>query len=189
LTHWGAVVAKKKVSKKKAKKKASKKKATRRRAPTQALEVLPRSVGRPRSIESPEEFEYKCQEYFDLKMKEMKENPLTSLMYRPTLTGLILAIGLNSRESLAEYGRRPEYSDPVAKAKTTIESIYELMLGTSTASGAAFALRNFGWKDKAEPGDDDDNDLKEMSVLEKATRMAALLRKGQRELPAEVKGE
>lgn len=64
------------------------------------------------------------------------------------LTGLILALGLSSRESLDEYGRRPEFSDSVKKAKVRVEMEYERRLSSTSPTGAIFALKNFGWRDQ-----------------------------------------
>ena len=97
--------------------------------------------GRKRIIESPKDFDRRAQKYFD----QCRENNEPVL-----LTGLIYALGLSSRESLDEYGRRAEFSDSVKRAKLLVEMAYENRLGLSSPTGAIFALKNFGWKDKAE---------------------------------------
>ncbi len=97
--------------------------------------------GRKRIIGSSKEFDRRAQAYFD----QCRENNEPVL-----LTGLIYALGLSSRESLDEYGRRPEFSDSVKRAKLLVEMAYENRLGLSSPTGAIFALKNFGWKDKAE---------------------------------------
>lgn len=96
-------------------------------------------AGRPRTIASPEEFEARAEEYF----REAAETntPLT-------VTGLALAVGLSSRESLQEYARREEYSDPVKRAKLRVEHAYECRLMGHSPAGAIFGLKNFGWSDK-----------------------------------------
>ena len=66
-----------------------------------------------------------------------------------TLTGLILALGLSSRESLDLYQTYDEFIDSVKRAKLLIEYEYENRLVTGTnATSSIFALKNFGWKDK-----------------------------------------
>ena len=95
-------------------------------------------VGRPRIIESPERMDELVEEY----RAECKaaEEPLT-------LTGLIRHVGLSSRESFDEYGRRSEFSDSVKSAKLLIECEYEKRLHGPNAAGGIFGLKNFGWKD------------------------------------------
>lgn len=97
-------------------------------------------LGRPRIIKSVRQFNELVKAYFT-ECEERNEQPL--------LTGLILGLGLSSRESLDEYGRRPEFSDSVKRAKLRIEMAYERNLPKSrTPAGIIFALKNFGWKDK-----------------------------------------
>jgi len=95
--------------------------------------------GRPRIIESPEELEQRVLNYQAECFADEK---------RMTLTGMILALGLHSRDSLDEYGKRPEFSDSVKWAKMFIEEGYEQNLHGSSAAGSIFALKNFGWKDQ-----------------------------------------
>lgn len=96
-------------------------------------------MARPRIIQSVEEFENRVDAY--IAECEIKECPVT-------LTGLILSLGMHSRESLDEYGRRPEFSDSVKRAKLYVECEYEKRLAGNNATGPIFALKNFGWKDK-----------------------------------------
>jgi hypothetical protein len=95
--------------------------------------------GRPRTIKSPKRFDELADAYF----QRCEENGEPIL-----LTGLILALGLSSRESLDEYGRRPEFSDSVRKAKLHVEMGYEKRLHGAIPTGAIFALKNFGWSDR-----------------------------------------
>lgn len=96
-------------------------------------------VGRPRKIKSVRQFEERAEAYF-LECEVMEKPAL--------LTGLILALGLCSREGLDEYGRRPEFTDSVKKAKLRVEMEYEKALHSRNPSGPIFALKNFGWTDK-----------------------------------------
>ena len=96
-------------------------------------------VGRPRKIKSVRQFEERAEAYFV--ECEAKGEPAL-------LTGLILALGLRSREGLDEYGRRPEVTDSVKKAKLRIEMEYEKALHGRSPTGPIFALKNFGWTDK-----------------------------------------
>ena len=98
-------------------------------------------VGRPRLYQSVEEFDQKVQEF--KAFCEEREEPAT-------WTGLCLFMGFSCRASLDEYANYPEFSYSVKKAKTFIEYEYEKKLHAGNATGAIFALKNFGWNDKQE---------------------------------------
>jgi len=49
-----------------------------------------------------------------------------------------------------EYENEGEFSDTIKKARLRIENEYEKQLSWGNATGAIFALKNFGWKDKTE---------------------------------------
>ena len=100
-----------------------------------------RRVGRARIIESPAEMGRLVEEYV-AKCHEDGE-PLT-------LTGMILHLGLSSRQSLDRYGDREEFSDSVRRAKLLIENQYERKLDGPRPAGAIFALKNMGWSDRQE---------------------------------------
>lgn len=95
-------------------------------------------MGRPLKWTDPEAFASKVEEYFS--QTEEKH----------TWVGLALYLGFAGRDGLWEYSKKPEFSDPVKKALSRIEAIYEARLDTKAAVGAIFALKNFGWKDKQE---------------------------------------
>ena len=98
-------------------------------------------MGRPRNIKTPQAFDRLADKYFDQCKLEKR---------RPTLTGLILALGLSSRQSLDEYLNYEGFSDSVKRAKLRIEAEYEERLGENNPAGAIFALKNFGWTDRRE---------------------------------------
>ena len=99
-------------------------------------------VGRPRIIKSPEEMDRLVDNY--IKMCREAGEPIL-------LTGMILSLGLSSRESFDEYINYDGFSDSVKRAKMIIEMEYEKRLNTaSAAAGPIFALKNFGWRDKQE---------------------------------------
>ena len=99
--------------------------------------------GRPRKYETPEAFDAKVEEYQEYCIE--KEEPVT-------WTGLALYLGFSSRQSIDEYLKYDGFSDSVKRAKTFVEWNYEKRLasGDGTPTGAIFALKNFGWKDKTE---------------------------------------
>jgi DNA-packaging protein gp3 len=67
----------------------------------------------------------------------------------PTVTGLALHLGFNSRQSLYDYGRKPQFSYTIKRALLLIESYYEQALFGPNPRGAIFMLKQFGWSDKA----------------------------------------
>ncbi len=91
---------------------------------------------RPRKLRTPDELETKAGFYFEQCLNS--ERPIT-------LTGLIFALGLSSRQSLSHYEKREEFCDSVRRAKLRVEMAYEEKLHTRNSSGAIFALKNFGW--------------------------------------------
>lgn len=110
-------------------------------APKNNLYALGRGGGRPRIFSTPEEMEIEIVGYFDYCI-ETKTNV--------TVTGLVLYIGLSSRNSLYEYKNREEFSGMVLRALTAVEHAYELNLHGFNALGAKFALMNMGWREKIE---------------------------------------
>ena len=116
--------------------------------------------GRPLKYKNPDEFNAKVNEYFKTGCKQIilgidKEgNKVTVQKY--TINGLALYLGFSSKQSLYEYGKRDGFIDPIKKARTMIEEMYEEMLASKYSTGAIFALKNMGWKDKTEV----DNNIK-----------------------------
>lgn len=102
-------------------------------------------MGRPRKIASPEEAWEKGEQYFSKCAAE--ERPTT-------ITGLVYALGLSSRQSLMEYEHRPEFSDTIKILKLRVEMVYEERLFGAAPAGAIFGLKNFGWRDQPIVEDD-----------------------------------
>lgn len=70
----------------------------------------------------------------------------------PTVTGLALAVGLNSRQALLNYQGRPEFNDAITRAKAKVEAYAESRLfDKDGSSGAQFSLKNNfrAWKEDA----------------------------------------
>lgn len=67
-----------------------------------------------------------------------------------TITGLALELGFCSRQSLFDYESKEGFSYIVKKAKAIVERAYEAKLSGQSVTGAIFALKNMGWKDKSE---------------------------------------
>ena len=95
--------------------------------------------GRPRKYNTAEELEAACKEYFD-------NNKVL------TITGLALALGFCDRQSLYDYEENEVFSCIVKAARLRVENGYEqrLLSEQGSPTGAIFALKNMGWKDKHE---------------------------------------
>lgn len=118
--------------------------------------TVPGKGGAPSKYNSIEELDNKIQEYFDSGVKEenyiVKDNGSEKIVKRKvyTITGLALYLGFASRQSFYDYEDRGEFSYSIKRARLFIESEYEALLQSKFATGAIFALKNFGWKDKQE---------------------------------------
>jgi hypothetical protein len=70
----------------------------------------------------------------------------------PTLTGLALYIGFNSRQEFEDHEKIPKYAVHLRRARLKIEAEYEKKLHLTSAAGAIFALKSLGWNDDKENG-------------------------------------
>jgi len=95
-------------------------------------------MGRPLTWEDPIAFSNAVDEYFN----DTEEDH--------TWTGLAIHLGFASRDSLNDYKKKEGFSDPIKKALLRIENKYEKAINSRNPTGAIFALKNFGWKDKQE---------------------------------------
>ena len=97
--------------------------------------------GRPRLIESPEEFDRRVDDYVN--SCRLNNEPILFI-------SMILAIGLNCKDSFYSYCEYPEFSYSVKRAKAIIEAAYEQRMVTNPGmqAGNIFGLKNFGWRDK-----------------------------------------
>jgi len=107
-------------------------------------------AGRPLKFETVKILDGKIQAYFD----EVAANAITledgRVIQEPlTITGLALALD-TTRQTLMDYEERDEFTYTVKRAKTIVENFAEKRLFGSNATGAIFALKNYGWKDKSE---------------------------------------
>lgn len=78
-------------------------------------------------------------------------NPIIVGVRPPTITGLALALGFNSRQALLNYQARDEFNDTITRAKARVEQYAEERLfDKDGANGAKFSLANnfTGWKEK-----------------------------------------
>lgn len=96
------------------------------------------SAGRPAVYSSSIDLQNQVDKYF------------MSLDSKPTITGLALYLGFESRQSFYDYEKNGEFSYTIKRARLRIENEYEKALHGNSPTGAIFALKNFGWKDKQE---------------------------------------
>lgn len=99
-------------------------------------------VGRPPRFKTADEMEVLVDEYFEALMADEK--------FVPTVNGLALHLGFTSRQSLINYGGKPEFVDVVKRARTILENAWEQRLVGPNAAGTIFWLKNQGWSDKTE---------------------------------------
>jgi hypothetical protein len=120
--------------------------------------------GRPLKYKTNEELQSAIDEFFALCVPEL----LTDIegkavvdkvgrpVYRlnpPTLTGLALHLGFESRQSIYDYEKRNEaFSYTIKKARLTCENFAErgILSGEVNAAAGIFVLKNYGWTDKQE---------------------------------------
>jgi len=101
-------------------------------------------MGKKPLYESAESLQEKIDEYIELCGDVDNPKPLT-------YTGLAYHLGFSSRQSVWVYSKREdELSLPIKRAMLRIEQSYEEGLRSQHSTGSIFALKNRGWRDKAE---------------------------------------
>jgi hypothetical protein len=132
------------------------------------------NAGRPPIFTSVEEMQEKIDAYFkECEGKVMKDEdgkPILNKYGQPiiygakplTITGLALALGFVSRQSLLNYEAKDEFFDTIKKAKAKVEEYAESRLFDKDGSnGAKFSLSNnfSGWAEKQQIEADVKNDV------------------------------
>lgn len=120
-------------------------------------------TGRPPKYKTKEEIQEKIDAYFESCKGTVRYdddgNVLIDKFGRPvifddrplTITGLALALGFNSRQTLLNYQGKKEFMDTIMRAKAQVEQYAEERLfDKDGANGAKFSLANNfeGWKEK-----------------------------------------
>ncbi|MBS0200299.1 MAG: DNA-packaging protein [Proteobacteria bacterium] len=99
-------------------------------------------MGRPPKYTNPEDFAAKANAYFaECKIADPPEVP--------TVNGLCLALDM-TRDTLLEYGDKPDFSDTVKKVRMRLEAAWEQRLAGNNVAGSIFWLKNQGWSDRHE---------------------------------------
>lgn len=128
--------------------------------------------GRPPKYTSPEQIEGLIDEYFkkcegkvltvededgkQVPVLDKYGKPIIYDAHPPTVTGLALALGFESRQTLLNYQGKKEFRRVITRAKSRIEMYTEERLfDRDGANGAKFSLENnWGWnKPKEAPGE------------------------------------
>lgn len=139
-------------------------------------------VGRPAMFETAQELEAKINEYFQTGLKKRKiligKQPNQQLVEIecPTITGLAIFLGFESRQSFYDYENREAFSYTVKRARLFIENEYEEQLTSGNTVGAIFALKNMGWKDKVETENTNTNLNSEPLTTEKVQELKQAFR-------------
>ena len=120
-------------------------------------------VGRPATYKTPEEMQARIDAYFEScygeyitdddgnLMTDKHGHPVMSKSRPLTITGLALALGFNSRQSLLNYQDDPAFMDTIKRAKSKVEQYAEERLfDKDGVNGAKFNLSNNfkGWSEK-----------------------------------------
>lgn len=106
--------------------------------------------------DSSEKLEEKIHEYFNKGVKVRKvvigKAPKQDVIEIPvpTISGLAYYLGFASRQSFYDYEKKEGFSYTIKRARLFIEVEYEEQLQHGNTTGAIFALKNMGWKDKTE---------------------------------------
>ncbi|KKN71753.1 hypothetical protein LCGC14_0418190 [marine sediment metagenome] len=115
-------------------------------------------AGQPPKFETADELQDAIDDYFKNGVKEKEviigsiKNQTIATILVPTITGLVLHIGFDSRQSFYDYEKIDKFSYTIKRARTFIEMEYEERLQSGNPTGAIFALKNFNWKDRQEIG-------------------------------------
>lgn len=116
--------------------------------------------GRPRTYEDPEELQKAVDDYFaglagskttSVNLDGTITEKWDKMPEPATITGLALALGFESRQSVYDYDKEGQFSYIIKNARLRVECEYEKKLTTAQSpTGSIFALKNMGWKDKFE---------------------------------------
>ena len=112
--------------------------------------------GKPPIYDNPKQLEDKIIDYFENGVDEREfivgsgANKQCVSIKIPTITGLCLFCGFESRQSFYDYEKKIEFAYIIKKARLQIEKKYEEQLQYGNTVGAIFALKNMDWHDKVE---------------------------------------
>ena len=135
-------------------------------------------VGRPPKYKSVDEIKEKIEDYFKSCEGETLLDDNGNLVFNkygypcwkkppkpPTVTGLALSLGFESRQALLNYQAKKEFNDTITRAKSRVEEYTEMRLFDREGQrGAEFSLKNNfkGWNSEREREQDDMKKLDEI---------------------------
>lgn len=121
------------------------------------------SAGRPPLYNTPEEMSAAIEEYFMPEVEDITTvksatgkivtktgNKSRQPREKVTISGLAYHLGFESRQSFYDYEEKPEFTYIIKRARIRVEISYEERLAENACTGAIFALKNMGWRDKTE---------------------------------------
>jgi hypothetical protein len=122
------------------------------------------TVGAKPTYDNPEDMQLKISEYVNMCIPEFLKDPRTQELIitkgqpiminpnKPTITGLCMHLGFESRQSFYDYEKKELFSYTIKRARLFIENSYEQDIRNPDIkpTGSIFALKNFGWSDKKE---------------------------------------
>jgi len=106
-------------------------------------------MARPPAFETDEELQDKINMYFK-SLEYIDPETERTRMSPATITGLALALGFCSRQSMYDYEKKEKFTYTIKNARLRVENSYEQHLFGKSAGGAIFGLKNMGWSDKME---------------------------------------
>jgi hypothetical protein len=108
--------------------------------------------GRPPVFSSEEDLQNQVDAYFNSGIRTktifVGKDAIPTEVPVPTITGLAIFLGFESRQSFYDYEKNPKFSYTIKKARMFIEREYEEQLQVGNTTGAIFALKNMGWIDR-----------------------------------------
>lgn len=132
------------------------KKPIKKKIPKGAIKPDKKDAGRPKQFTDPKVMQYLVDEYFKsregtpLKDKDGEYlldkwgHPVILGAKAPTIAGLALALGFNSRQSLLNYQAQPLFMDVILRAKARLQEYWEESLfDRDKTNGAKFALTQY----------------------------------------------
>ena len=94
-----------------------------------------------------------------------KDKKVTDREAEPaTLTGLALFLGFNSRQEFEDYEQNGEFGYLIKRSRLRVEALYERKLHQQSPSGAIFALKTLGWKEKTDDKTTTGNTVKSLKI-------------------------
>ncbi|TWI94029.1 DNA-packaging protein gp3 [Mucilaginibacter frigoritolerans] len=109
-------------------------------------------------------FSYIEGEYY-LETVAGKDKKVTDREAEPaTIAGLALFLGFNSRQDFEDYEQNGEFGYLIKRSRLRVEALYERKLHQQSPSGAIFALKALGWKEKTDDKTTASNTIKSLKI-------------------------